>query len=66
MKMISESVAVFFFEQCHGERPGHLANLPNNPVLRGLLKAHDVNSKKDFVDFLRRVANRLNKDEVPF
>ncbi len=66
MKMVSESVAVFFFEQCHGERPGHLANMPNNPVLQGLLKAHDVNSKKDFVDFLRRAANRLNKDELPF
>ena len=51
MKMVSESVAVFFFDQCD-----------INPVLQGLLKAHDIKSKKNFVDFLRRVANRLNKE----
>ena len=67
MKMVSESVAIFFYEQCHGEHTGHMEMLDNNPVLKGLLKSHGVNSQKDFIDFIRRVANRLSKKkDLPF
>ncbi len=62
---VSESVAKYFYEQCAGSFTGHMANVPNNPVLHGLLHAHSVSSKQDFSRFLHQVAEKLIKDQ-PF
>jgi hypothetical protein len=62
---VSEPVAEYFMEQCMGEVNGHMAAIPNNPVLFGLCKAHRINSKEHFAAFLIDVANQLTKEQ-PF
>jgi hypothetical protein len=62
---VSEPVATFFMDQCIGETSGHMAMIPNNPVLDGLITAHGVKNKKDFAAFLIDVSNQLMKGQ-PF
>ena len=37
---MDKTTAKFFYEQCAGTSAGHMAMIPNNPVLFGLIKAH--------------------------
>ena len=62
---VSEPVAEYFMDQCIGETSGHMAMIPNNPVLAGLCKAHRVESKDDFAKFLIDMAAQLTKEQ-PF
>ncbi|MCK5639852.1 MAG: hypothetical protein KAJ19_03615 [Gammaproteobacteria bacterium] len=62
---VSEASAIYFYEQCVGTFDGHMAAIPNNPVLRGLCLAHGVKHQDDFVRFLRQVAEQLGKEQ-PF
>jgi len=62
---VSEPVAQFFYQQCAGETNGHMASIPNNPVIYGLIQAHKAMSPDDFARFLRQVADCLTKEQ-PF
>ena len=62
---VSEPMAKYFYDQCSGMYNGHMAAIPNNPVLYGLMVAHGVNTKEDFARFLRQVADQLTKKQ-PF
>lgn len=62
---VNEPTAEFFYEQCTGHYAGHMANIPNNPVLYGLCLAHRIVTKEDFVRFLRGVVEQLEKAQ-PF
>lgn len=60
---VSEPMAAFFMEQCMGSYNGHMAAIPNNPVLDAVCKAHSVHNKEQFARFLRQVADQLTKDQ---
>jgi hypothetical protein len=60
---VSEPMAEFFMEQCAGTYTGHMANIPNNPVLFGIIQAHRAMDKQDFARFLRQVADQLTKEQ---
>ena len=62
---VSEPAAEFFMDQCMGESNGHIAMVPNNPVLFGLCKAHRIHDKTQFAAFLLQVADKLTKEQ-PF
>lgn len=57
----SEPTALFFMEQCIGVHNGHMAEIPNNPVLEGLCRTHMVKDKITFALFLKSVAEQLEK-----
>ena len=59
-----KALASYFYEQCAGTYTGHMANVPNNPVLNGLVRACGAESKKDFADLLRRFADALDSDDA--
>ena len=59
---VSKAAAQYFYDQCCGTHNGHMANLPNNPAIKGLLDAHGVNSQVHFVEFLQEVADMLKSD----
>lgn len=63
--MVSQAMAYYFYEQICGQHNGHMAAIPNNPVLYGLVAAHCAERKEDFTRFLRQVADELEK-ESPF
>lgn len=63
---VSKAMAELFMNQCMGEYCGHMANVPNNPVLFGLCNAHGINDKSDFAKFLVEVAGKLEDGEVAF
>lgn len=56
---VSKSMAKFFMDQCMGETDGHMAAIPNNPVLFGICMAHEVGNTAKFAEFLRDVADKL-------
>jgi len=64
---VSKETAKFFMDQCVGTYSGHMAAIPNNPVLYGLLKCHgiDQHSTHQMAEFLCAVAYEL-KEELPF
>lgn len=58
---VSKGVAIYFKEQLVGETSGHMAAIPNNPVLRGLLMAHDASdSDASLAIFLRECADWID------
>jgi len=59
---VSGAVAEFFMNQCVGESNGHMALIPNNPVLYGLCKAHGVETPKDFAAFLQDIVNNIDRE----
>jgi len=59
---VSEAVAEYFYDQCAGMYSGHMAAIPNNPVIYGLIKAHSADQKVDFARFLRQVADKLEAE----
>jgi hypothetical protein len=67
---VNESIAELFYDQVMGDHNGHMANIPNNPVLQSICRSSGVSSRQAFRDFLRDVADNLKKDfeenwEVP-
>jgi len=65
--MKNECIARFFYEQCAGSTTGHMAMIPNNPVLFGLIKSISGNNDKayaatqsEFADMLRLMADDLD------
>lgn len=61
--LVSEAAATYFYEQCCGMYSGHMSGVPNNPALCGFMGAHDVRSRFDFCNFLKRVFRHLDKPE---
>jgi hypothetical protein len=65
---VSKELARFFMDQCAGSYSGHMSNIPNNPTLFGLFRAHGVSEPsgradpKGFAVFLRAVADALDAD----
>ena len=57
-----KALAEYFYDQCAGSYTGHMANVPNNPVLHGLMLACGVKSKKDFASQLRKFADAIDPD----
>lgn len=67
---VSKEMALFFYDQCAGTTNGHMASIPNSPVLFGVLKAH-TGSKGDgyeaatlaeFADFLELTVKSLREE----
>lgn len=61
---VNESVAKVFYDQCMGDYPGHMANIPNNPVLMSICVASGATNKKTFIEFLKQVADQLPDDDI--
>ncbi len=68
----NKAMAEFFYEQCAGSTSGHMAMLPNNPVVYGLIKAHTgtrdnchAATKTDFAVLLRKMADELTDGPTP-
>lgn len=59
---ITKPMAKFFVDQCIGTSDGHMAAIPNSPVLYGLFMAHGIYNGDDakIAEFLREVANKLD------
>ncbi|WP_299076604.1 hypothetical protein [uncultured Paraglaciecola sp.] len=55
-----KALANYFYEQCTGGYDGHMATVPNNPVIYGLMFACGATSKKDFAEQLRQFADALD------
>ena len=62
--MIDRKMAKFFLDQCVGTTDGHMAAIPNNPVLYSLTAAYlGLRPKeKEFATFLRELADALDCD----
>lgn len=67
--MKDNTLAAFFYEQCAGVTRGHMAPIPNNPMLFGLVQAATgtrddsyAASQTDFVKLLREIADQLDRD----
>ncbi len=60
---ISRELALFFEQQIYGTYSGHMAEIPNNPTLYGLLSAHGIHPHDGtlFPEFLRAVADALSE-----
>ena len=65
--MSNETLAKFFYDQLAGTTSGHMAAIPNNPVMWGLLQAQSGSrdnlyaiTKADFAEFLRGIADSLD------
>lgn len=63
--MVSEAMAELFYDQCGGESNGHMAAIPNSPILQSILNVHKANTREEFAGFLRQVAEQLTKEQ-PF
>lgn len=65
--MNKQAISKFFYEQCAGSTSGHMAMIPNNPVLFGLIKSmsgtNDNNyacTQTEFAAILRELAEDLD------
>ena len=65
-RSMEEAFATLFYEQCAGTTAGHMAPIPNNPVLFSMVKAKMNNhshthaaSKNEFAELLREIARTL-------
>ncbi len=66
MENVSKPMAKLFYEQCAGTYCGQMANLPNSPLLFGLIAAHGgkvddkyASTQTEFAEFLRSCADAL-------
>ena len=57
---INNEMAELFYEQCCGESAGHMAMIPNSPILKSIAKVHGIKNQEHFAVFLREVANWLD------
>lgn len=60
---INKAGANLFYEQCMGSHNGQMASVPNNPVLNSICRSHGVNSKIEFAQFLKKVAEHLENEK---
>ena len=67
MENPNETLAKFFYEQCAGTSTGHMAMIPNSPVMFGLVKAYSgvkdncyAATQKQFAKMLREMADSLD------
>ena len=65
--MNEKTLAKFFYEQCAGTHSGHMANIANNPVLFGLIRAASgrndncyAATQTEFAKMLREMADQLD------
>lgn len=56
---VNKAIANLFFDQCYGTYSGHMANVPNNPVLMSICSASGVTGQNTFKEFLLKVAEEL-------
>jgi len=56
---VNEAIANLFYEQCMGTHSGHMANIPNNPVLMSICVASGVKDVNSFKQFLASVDDHL-------
>ena len=62
---VSKELAELFFQQCCGSYSGHMAMIPNNPVLHSIFIAcginaeHDRDSRAKFAAKLRQIADAI-------
>jgi hypothetical protein len=65
-----KELARLFENQCIGSYSGHMASIPNNPVIWSIFMAADAcGDRKKFVSVLRAFADeleKLTKDDLPF
>jgi hypothetical protein len=59
---VNESIAKLFYDQIMGTYSGHMAHIPNNPVLKSICEASGVVGQETFKEFLTEVAEKLPKD----
>jgi hypothetical protein len=62
-----KTMARFFCSQCIGSTNGHMAKIPNNPVLHELLVSYiggsGEPSEEDFVNFLLDVIDGMERGD---
>jgi len=63
---MNKTMALFFYEQCAGTSTGHMAMIPNSPVLFSLIKSRFLRndntlacSRTEFAKMLREIADDL-------
>jgi hypothetical protein len=61
---MNKEMAEFIYEQMAGEQSGHMAMIPNNPMMFSLLKACGVCDKRDFGQFLFEVSGFFGKNHA--
>lgn len=62
---MNEEIANFVYDQLAGEQNGHMAKIPNNPVMHSLLGAYGAqDSKLAFARFLFDVATFLGDESA--
>ena len=66
--IVSKSMAKLFYEQCAGTYSGHMADIPNNPMLFGICAAHSETqvsyhsmTRSEFVEFLQETVKQLEE-----
>ena len=59
----NRATAIYFEKLCVGQYSGQMARVPYNPEIRALIIAHDADDRTGFIEFLRRVADQLDKTE---
>lgn len=67
--MRKDAIADLFYEQCAGTFSGHMANVPNNPVIFSLVWSATESTgiggraatKEEFAVFLREIADMLDE-----
>lgn len=57
---VNESIAKLFYDQCMGSTSGHMANIPNSPILSAICLASGVVNENDFKQFLIDVSEELD------
>ncbi len=57
---VNYEMADLFYEQCVGETNGHMAAIPNSPILWSIAVVNNCKTKEAFAEFLREVANNLD------
>lgn len=68
--MNQKALSELFYEQCAGTYSGHMANVPNNPLMFGLVAAATevrsdncyAASKNNFANLLREIADQLHSE----
>jgi hypothetical protein len=59
--IVQKEMAKFFMDQVIGDYDGHMAPIPNNPVLNSIATAYGIKYQpKQFAEFLRGIADALD------
>jgi len=60
MESVNNPTALLFYDQCLGGSNGHMATIPNSPIMESICAAHGIKTQKDFARFLREAADHLD------